>query len=71
MYPTLVTLGVPNVVPNLLSPFRPALLTDGSFSLDQSVWVHTDAVQAIGHMSSICMNDLECHIPNAAYECRC
>ena len=34
----------------LLRPFRPDLTPDGAFDPQQSVWVHTDAVQAIGHM---------------------
>jgi cysteine desulfurase len=34
----------------LLRPFRPNLTPDGAFDPAQSVWVHTDAVQAIGHM---------------------
>jgi cysteine desulfurase len=35
---------------DLLAPFRPKLAPDGTISSDQSVWVHTDAVQAIGHL---------------------
>ena len=35
----------------LLAPFHPPLTSDGVISPDQSVWVHTDAVQAIGHIS--------------------
>jgi cysteine desulfurase len=35
---------------NLLTPFRPPLTVDGDISPNQSVWVHTDAVQAIGHI---------------------
>lgn len=35
----------------LLTPFRPPLTPDGVSSPNQSVWVHTDAVQAIGHIT--------------------
>ena len=39
-----------SLICRLLSPFRPPLAPDGKFSPEQSVWVHIDAVQAIGHL---------------------